>query len=214
MAGERLKRAGDAVGRLIARRQGASKAFGRGQWVYLVHVLALITPGEQVPLHRAHQIYPRELTGWETEDLEIMVAEGRRQADRQLADLDQMRTRAQWLFTVGAPIVVAIAAVWPDVDKSDSGWALAVWLIGLVFATYGVAGAAAIMTVRADLESIDTAVLSGYEPPVLAKLAADYAAMLATGENTVATRLTVFRQAAVFLIIGSYAGLSVWLGVH
>jgi len=70
------------------------------------------------------------------------------------APLDAAATEAgaQWLFTVGAPIVVAIAAVWPDVDKSDSGWALAFWLIGLVFATYGVAGTATIMTTRADFE--------------------------------------------------------------
>jgi hypothetical protein len=31
--------------------------------------------------------------------------------------------------------------------------------------------------------------------------------MLATGENTVATRLTVFRQAVVFVIVGGYLGL-------
>ena len=49
---------------------------------------------------------------------------------------------------------------------------------------------------------------------MLAKLAADYAAMLAAGENTVATRVTVFRQAAVFLIAGSYIGLIVWLTVR
>jgi hypothetical protein len=40
-----------------------------------------------------------------------------------------------------------------------------------------------------------------------------YAAMLRTGEDTVATRLTVYRQAVVWLIIGGYGALMVWLAV-
>ena len=31
--------------------------------------------------------------------------------------------------------------------------------------------------------------------------------MMSTGENTVATRLTVFRQAVVFCLLGGYLGL-------
>jgi hypothetical protein len=65
------------------------------------------------------------------------------------------------------------------------------WLMAMIVLIYGVAGAAAIMTVRADCEMIDTAVLSRREPPILRSLAACYSGMLATGENTVATRVTV-----------------------
>jgi hypothetical protein len=31
--------------------------------------------------------------------------------------------------------------------------------------------------------------------------------MLRSGENTIATRITIFRQAVVWIILGSYAGL-------
>lgn len=186
----------------------------RGQWIYLAHVLALILPGEAVPLHRSHQKEPHELTGWRKEDLELMVAEGQRQSDRQLAALEQTRGRAQWLFVVGVPIVTATVAIWPVVDKTGSSLAIGFWLVGLILTTYALAGAAAIMTVRADFELIDTAVFSTYERPVLEKLAGDYAAMLGLGANTVATRITVFRQAVVFLIVGGYAALIVWLAAH
>jgi hypothetical protein len=70
------------------------------------------------------------------------------------------------------------------------------------------------MTICADFDEIDSAVLSGYQSPILARLAADYAEMLAIGEDTVATRLTVFRQAVVWLIIGGYGGLITWLAVR
>jgi hypothetical protein len=144
----------------------------------------------------------------------MMIDEGRRQSDRQLADLEQIRSRAQWLFTVGAPIVTAVAAVFAAFDEGDSGWWVVLWLASLLAAGYGVVGAAAIMTIRADFNVIDSAVLSGYQRPVLNQLADDYAAMLGAGENTVATRLTVYRQAAVWLIIGGYGALIAWLAVR
>jgi hypothetical protein len=143
-----------------------------------------------------------------------MVDEGRRQADRQLADLAQIRGRAQWLFTVGVPIVTAIATVLAAVGNGDSAWWNAAWAASLLIAGYGVVGAAAIMTIRADFNEIDSAVLSRYKPPILTRLAADYAEMLAVGEDTVATRRTVFRQAVVWLIIGGYGGLITWLAVR
>jgi hypothetical protein len=67
------------------------------------------------------------------------------------------------------------------------------------------------MTVRADFNTIDTAVLSHEQRPIRNSLAAAYARMLSLGENTVATRLTVFWQAVVFVIVGGYIGLVAFL---
>ncbi len=190
------------------------KTFVRGQQVYLAHVLALVRPGVEVPSFSAHQIQARPLTGWGNDELQLMIDEGRRQSDRQLADLEQIRGRAQWLFTIGVPIVTEIVTVFAAFDKGDSGWWVVLWLVSLLAAGYGVVGAAAIMTIRADFDVIDSAVLSGYQPPVLNKLADDYAGMLGTGENTVATRLTVYRQSVVWLIIGGYGALITWLAAR
>jgi hypothetical protein len=189
------------------------KNFRRGQWIYLLHVVALVRPGAEVPTFPAHQTQAQPLEEWDDNELQLMIDEGRRQSDRQLSELELIRGRAQWLFTVGAPIVTAIAAVFAAFGEGDSGWWVVVWLLSLLAASYGVFGGAAIMTVRADFDVIDSAVLSGYAPPVLKKLADDYAAMLGVGENTVATRLTVYRQAVVWLIIGGYGALLTWLVV-
>ncbi|MDQ6805064.1 MAG: hypothetical protein M3065_08860 [Actinomycetota bacterium] len=43
--------------------------------------------------------------------------------------------------------------------------------------------------------------------PIDRELAAAYARMMSTGEDTVATRLTVLRQAVVFCLLGGYLGL-------
>lgn len=190
------------------------RLFGRGQWIYLVHVLGLLAPGREVPLLAAHQKPSQPLTDWTDDELKLMLDEGRRQGDRQGAMLEQIRGRAQWLFTFGAPLVVAAASVSTAIDNDDSGWWTVAWLLSLFAVGYGVVGAAAIMTVRADFDMIDTAVLSGYKPAILAALAADYAGMLGVGENTVATRLTLFRQAVVWMIVGGYGALITWLAVN
>lgn len=134
-----------------------------------------------------------------------MIEEGRRQLDRQLSDLEQIRGRAQWLFTVGAAITTALAGAF--VANQSHGARLALWIVGLALLVLGVGGAAAVMAVRADFKMIDTAVLSSYKPPVQPALARDYSRMLGVGENTVATRLTIFRQSVVYVILGGYLGL-------
>jgi len=52
-------------------------------------------------------------------------------------------------------------------------------------------GAVAVLVVKADFEAIHADALSTYAPPILKRLAKDYAEMLETGDNTVKTRLTV-----------------------
>jgi|SRR5581483_1853128 len=189
----------------LRRRHGAWRRFTFGQWVYLAHVAGLILPGEELPQHRAHVVDAQPLDGWGDEDVTAMIDEGRRQFDRQLSDLEQIRGRAQWLFTVGAGITTVLAGALAT--GHSHGGRLALWITGLTLLVLGVAGAAAVMTTRADFRAIDTAVLSRYVPPVLPALARDYARMLRIGENTVATRLTIFRQAVVYAILGGYLGL-------
>ena len=186
-------------------RIAALSEFARGQIIYFAHVIGLIAPGVEIPVFRAHQIAPLPLDDWSEADLEPMIDEGRRQLDRQLCDLERIRGRAQWLLTTGAAITAALGTAL--VAKHPSGTVLWLWVPALVFLACGVAGAGAVMTVRADFMAIDTAVLSTKEPPILKTLATSYSRMLRTGENTVATRLTLFRQAVVYVIVGGYLGL-------
>lgn len=189
----------------IARRSGALRRFGHGQWVYFAHVFGLLLPGESLPQHQAHRIGARPLYNWGEDDLFLMIDEGRRQLDRQLSDLAGIRGRAQWLFTVGAAITAVLAGAL--LSEASYGWVLVLWILGLALLVIGVGGAAAVMTVRADFGMIDTAVLSSYRPPVRYALARDYSRMLRVGEDTIATRLTIFRQAVLYVILGGYSGL-------
>jgi hypothetical protein len=188
-----------------AKTRGPIRQFVRGQQIYFWHVLGLLAPGQEIPVYAAHQIKPTPIDSWEDDDLEKMVEEGRRQLDRQLGDLERIRGRAQWLFTVSAGITAALGGALTSAQLG--GALLAVWVLALVVLLLGAGAAAGIMTVRADFATIDTAKLSQAERPLLKSLATNYSRMLGRGENTVATRLTVFRQAVVYVIVGRYLGL-------
>jgi hypothetical protein len=184
---------------------GRVQQFLRGQWIYLAHVVSLVAPGRDVPTFRSDQLKPRQLDGWTGDDFRLLIDEGRRQVDRQQSDLENIRARAQWLFTVGAAALAALGGGY--VNTHPSSGAAVLWLAGMVLLVYGVGGAAAILTVKADFNVIHAAVLSASTPPVDKALASSYARMMSMGENTVATRLTVFRQAVVFSLVGGYFSL-------
>jgi hypothetical protein len=74
---------------------------------------------------------------------------------------------------------------------------------------YGLLGAAAVYAVRADFVIIDATVLSGYEGNILRRLAKDYTDQR-NSEETLATRVTLFRLSIVWLIVGGLAGLATW----
>ena len=180
------------------------KRFLDDQRVYFVHITGLVRPGARLPNFEVHPGTRGSLEGWEDDDLQLLIDEGRRQFDRQLGDLDRLRGRAQFLFTIGLALAGAIAS---QAGSSNCLGATLPWVIGLAASAFAVLGAAAIMTGRADFEMIDSAALSRYDRPVRRPLAEDYAEMLRTGEETVATRLSLFRLAAVWLILGALAGL-------
>jgi hypothetical protein len=181
------------------------RVFGRGQWIYFAHVVALLTPGIETPQHESHKVEPKSLDDWSEQDRKLMIEEGRRQADRQLSDLNDVRGRAQWLFTVGIAATVAVGGAFGAGNPTSARAAL--FIASLLVLGYGLAGAVAIMAGRADFRLIDTAVLSHKPPPIQQYLADAHSRMLREGENTVATRITIFRQAVLWIIVGGYMGL-------
>jgi hypothetical protein len=104
-------------------------------------------------------------------------------------------TRAQALLAFGLALVGAVGALRQPVSEAHCTGLWVLWSATLVVAAWAVLGAAATAAVRADMNLIHAAVLSLYKPPVLKRLADDYAAVVMTGHDQVGTRLTNFRVA-------------------
>lgn len=185
------------------------RQFWSNRRIYFGHLLAVFLVGHSPPSVSAHRNPPGDIAEWGDECLELLVEEGRRQVDRQREHLERVRSRAQVLFALAFPVLgVLVAATSPPQWRWPQLSDLVVWL-GVFSTALALLGAVSVMTATARLGTIDAALLSAYEQPVLGQLAADYAQIVSTGENTVSTRLTVFREATLWLMVGgSCAGLT------
>lgn len=169
---------------------------------YLFQVRGLI-PGIEVPSLIVHRLTPGDLDGWGPEDLLLLVENARHQLDRQRNDIEAVRQRAQFLFStcLGALGLFGLAAA--QFAQSLGWFCLALFAGSLVLAA--MLGAAGVVVARKELRIVDSAHLSSISPPVLKILAKGSAGSVATGENTLATLITVYRDAVFLLILGMIA---------
>jgi len=179
--------------------------------MYARYVLALVRPGRLVPTYLPAEEFNTDLSKWSEDELGVLIDEGRRQFDAQTDSLEKIRGRAQWLFSLALALTGADAALAAKVFPHPTCAQLAAWVASIVFTSWSALGAASIITVTAQLAGVATGPLSRYAPPIKRQLATDYAEILDVGEQTVNTRLTLYRQAVVWLILGGYAALATLL---
>ncbi|MEV4116627.1 hypothetical protein [Nonomuraea sp. NPDC049695] len=95
------------------------------------------------------------------------------------------------MFATALGLLVVIFTSAPGIIAALSLWVFVIWLIGVFGTTLGLLGAAAVTVARKDVGWIDTTRLSRQPSPLLPQLAAAYARAVRTGENTMATHVTV-----------------------
>jgi hypothetical protein len=179
--------------------------------MYLRYVGLLLLPGWPAPTYNADQIKPGDLEGWSADDLKLLITEGQRQYDRTVAQLAEIRGRAQNLLAIGIALIGILAGTRPHAS-CRFGWY--VWMASVLLTGLSVLGAAAILAVRADMDTIHAAVLSQRSPGVLRSLAEDYAGIQASGMSTSATRLTLLWDAVLLILVGGTLGLIAFLINH
>lgn len=179
--------------------------------MYLAHSRGL-WPGAKVPSFQVHPGEPGDISGWENEDCQTLIEEGRRQLDAQRDQTEQIRSRAQFLFTTAIGLAAVSFAGKSTVFAAKSDVPLAIWSLGLLLTTLGLLGTASVIVARKEFGSIDTALMTtAYKPPVPPKLAAGYSRQVGSGANTVATLLTVYRDAVLLVMLGAICWGAAWL---
>jgi len=182
--------------------------------MYLQYVLALFSAGRPVPVFEAQGLNPQSINSWSPEEKQLLVDEGRRQLDRQVADLYQIQARAQIVLTTGIALGVAWASLLSSIVDACGLWQVAVmvlWITAAVLIVLTTLGAAALMSVRADFGMIHATLLSLSTPPVLDDLAAAYARTVRVGHNTIATRLGLLRISVLLILAAATVLGLVWL---
>jgi hypothetical protein len=181
--------------------------------VYLWHCLAVVRPGVEVPIFGRPAQFTGDLTNHGAEDLKLVIEEGRRQLDRQLSDLERMRSRGATLVTVGLAEVALLAS--GARKYFDHGWlTTSAWILSILLVVLGLAGAAAVLTARSVFGRTDTRHVAESLPPLLPVLAHSYATSTDIGEETVRTRLTVLRDTVYLLVLGGLLYAFTWPFAH
>jgi hypothetical protein len=67
-------------------------------------------PGRRVATLDVHSSEPGDLNDWGEDDLKLLIAEGQRQLDRQVAELERIRARSQVALRISAGLVPFHAA--------------------------------------------------------------------------------------------------------
>ena len=179
--------------------------------MYLAHLRGL-WPGAKVPSFLMHPGAPGDISAWTDEDVQSLIEEGRRQLDSQRGEAEQIRGRAQSLFTTAIGLAAVSFAGRSTVFSAKSDVPLAAWSLGLALTTLGLLGTASVIVARKDFGSIDASLMTtSYKPPVPPKLAAGYSRQVGTGANTVATLLTVYRDAVLLVMLGAILWGAAWL---
>ncbi len=181
------------------------------EWkVYLQHLLGL-WPGYKVPAFVVHTHEPGDLARWTDSELTYALDEGRRQIDRQFESLERVRTRAQFLFTTCIGLLVVIFAGRHTMVAAKGDFALAGWALAIACTGLGMFGAASVIVARKDLRAIDAVLLTTTERPILPALIAAYGRCVRDCTNTVATQITVFRDAVLLILAGTLFYGVAWL---
>lgn len=172
--------------------------------LYLVYCVALLHPGHTMPTFAEPEPHTRNVPPLSDEELGLLTEEGRRQVDRQMADLDRIRNRAGALATVALALIAAVMGKFADV--LDQHWVLiALWAASCAMAVFSVAGAASVLSARAVLGRTDTRLAAQGTRPMRASLAEAYVGTVSIGEETVRTFLTVFRDAVTLAVMAALA---------
>lgn len=176
--------------------------------VYFDHVVGLL-PGKTVSSFSADQTTAGDMTEWLDSDKLLLIEQGRIQLARQRQDLENIRQRAQFLFTTALG-TIGFATL--GFEKLFTQLVpILIWFLGMLILTIALLGAAAVVVAKKELVEIHTSLLSMQGSPLHDSLAIAYATSMSQGENTVATQITVFRDAVFFLIFGIFVIVTSWI---
>ena len=89
--------------------------------------------------------------------------------------------------------------------------AFVLWFAGALMVLLGLLGSASSMASRSQFSAIDAARLTYSAPPIKRALAESYSRSVGKGANTVATRLTLYRDAVFCLLAGALLYAASWL---
>lgn len=164
--------------------------------------LALLFGGTVSPTHENPNV-ATDLKEFDDASLQLLIDEGRSQTDRQSSRFRHATDRGQILLTVDLAILGFLVALLHQllrVHKLHLAFSIITLALSGDLALTATITAAAVVALPGAFSVVDATQMTAWEPPILRKLASDYASAVRRGELTADLRVTAFRQATVITV--------------
>lgn len=186
--------------------------FAQNRWLFARHVVGLLRPGRPGPTHAVDSNTVSPIDDLDDSELDTLLEEGRRDEDRHLAQLDAIRGRAQSAqLTTLALLTVYASQLGPVLDVKRHSWLLGGYIVGAGFAIWGLLGLLSVGMTQVALSTMHPAIVTGLPRPLKASLATEYAHAAIENSPVIATLLSVFREAVMWITLSAGVESLVWI---
>lgn len=180
------------------------------EWQLYLRQLPGLWAGRQVPVSDIDRVKPANITDANDSELQLLIDLARRQLDGLSAQLEQIRQRAQFLFSALLLLIGAAPALLPTIATEDGAGPFLIWAVSLAVLILSVLGTAGIIVNKKVMGVVDSGWVTHQSRPWLMASAQDHLASIQPSWETVATQVTLLRDSALLTILAVVGIVTAW----
>ena len=180
------------------------------EWQLYLRQIPGLWAGREVPVSNIKRVKPAAVTDADDTELRLLIELAQRQLDALSTQLEQIRQRAQFLFTTALVLVGLGAAILPVIATEGGFWPFTVWTISFVVLTVSLLGTAGIVVNKKIMGVVDSGWVTRQARPWLQAVAEDHIESVQPSWETVATQVTLLRDSALLTILSAFGLGGAW----
>lgn len=171
------------------------------EWQLYLHQIPGLWAGRTVPVSDIGREKPADISEATDGELNLLIDLSQRQLDALSAQLEQIRQRAQFLFSTLLLLIGAATALLPTIATEGGAGAFFTWIASLIVMILAVLGTAGIVVNKKMMGAVDSGWVTRQDRPWLLKCAQDHLDSVQPSWETVATQVTLLRDSALLTML-------------
>lgn len=203
------------MGQNPASDQSRTPPIERSELVLYLKQIRGLWAGRTVPVVCTGRDESFEIAGLSEDDLRLVTALAQRQLDSLSTQLEQIRQRAQFLFTTLLALIGVAFATLGKLQAEARPLSFLLLSLSMVTLVLALLGSVGIIVNKTYMGEVDSAFVTRQSRDRLFASAKDHLESVQPSSETVATAVTLFRDAALLTILGTLLlgaawGLGTW----
>lgn len=171
------------------------------EWQLYLHQIPGLWAGRTVPVSDIDRDQPVDIADATDSELHLLIELARRQLDALSAQLEQIRQRAQFLFSTLLLLIGAATALLPSIATEGGAGPFLSWAASLIVLILAVLGTTGIVVNKKVMGAVDSGWVTRQDRPWLLASAQDHLDSVQPSWETVATQVTLLRDSALLTIL-------------